>query len=331
MRLNEKADKQVNPKPKNVKNMVDIKKDRPYKGLSVMDLPENYCCIDIETTGFMPNYDEIVEICGIKVRSGKIVENYSTLIKPIKPIDSFITELSGVTNEMLEGQPRIEEVAIDFYNFLSDEILLGHNTHFDINFLYDAFEKILNKPLRNNFIDLMRISRHLFQDFKNHKLATIAKELGVNTEVRHRAEADCITTIKCLEECRAYIDENEIDIYTLFRQGKNGRVKLRADSIVSETTDFDPEHPLYYKVCVFTGALEKMVRKEAMQAVVNVGGKCKDNVSRDVNLLILGNNDYCSTIKDGKSSKQKKAEGLILKGHDLQIIPEDVFYELLFY
>ena len=97
----------------------------------------------------------------------------------------------------------------------------------------------------------------------------------------------------------------------------------------AESDNFDTTHPLYGKVCVFTGKLELMSREQAAQLVVNLGGTCGNGVTKKTNYLILGNNDYCSTIKDGKSSKQKKAEQLILSGQDLQIIPEDVFYELV--
>ena len=74
-----------------------------------------------------------------------------------------------------------------------------------------------------------------------------------------------------------------------------------------------------------------MIRKDAMQAVVNVGGKVGDNVTKETNYLILGNNDYCSTIKDGKSTKHKKAESLMLKCQDIAVIPENVFYQMLEY
>lgn len=69
--------------------------------------------------------------------------------------------------------------------------------------------------------------------------------------------------------------------------------------------------------------------KDAMQLVVNLGGQCGDNVTAKTNYLILGNNDFCSLIKDGKSNKQKKAESLILKGKDIQILSENVFYDLV--
>ena len=72
-----------------------------------------------------------------------------------------------------------------------------------------------------------------------------------------------------------------------------------------------------------------MQRKEAMQIVADLGGIPGDGVTKKTNYLMLGNNDYCKTIKDGKSSKQKKAEKLILEGADLQIISEQVFYDLI--
>ena len=66
-----------------------------------------------------------------------------------------------------------------------------------------------------------------------------------------------------------------------------------------------------------------------MQLVVNLGGEIGDSVTKKTNYLILGNNDYCSTIKDGKSSKQKKAEKLIAEGYDIAVMPESVFYDLV--
>ena len=106
-------------------------------------------------------------------------------------------------------------------------------------------------------------------------------------------------------------------------------VSDKMDKTITVIVETKKTHPLYGKVCVFTGKLELMSREQAAQLVVNLGGTCGNGVTKKTNYLILGNNDYCSTIKDGKSSKQKKAEQLILSGQDLQIIPEDVFYELV--
>lgn len=106
------------------------------------------------------------------------------------------------------------------------------------------------------------------------------------------------------------------------------KAPLKSSDIVASTQNFDPSHPLYGKVCVFTGTLEKMTRKDAMQLVADLGGINGDSVTKKTNYLILGNNDYCPLIKDGKSNKQKKAESLILNGADLAILPENTFYDL---
>ena len=99
--------------------------------------------------------------------------------------------------------------------------------------------------------------------------------------------------------------------------------------LVADNNDFDETHPLYKKVCVFTGTLEKYTRQEAAQIVVNFGGLCGNSVTRKTNFLILGNNDYVSTIKNGKSSKQIKAEEYKLKGQDIEIISESLFYDMI--
>ena len=100
-------------------------------------------------------------------------------------------------------------------------------------------------------------------------------------------------------------------------------------SMEAQTDDFDESHPLYGKMCVFTGTLDKMQRKDAMQAVLDHGGEIGNGVTKKTNFLILGCNDFCSSIKDGKSTKHKKAEEYQLKGFDIEIIDEDLFYAML--
>ena len=126
---------------------------------------------------------------------------------------------------------------------------------------------------------------------------------------------ECYKQLKkiVLENPSLMINKSELDLRTL----------------TSANININPDNPFYGKECVFTGKLERMVRADAAQLVVNLGGTAGNNVTKKTNFLILGNNDYCSTIKNGKSSKQKKAEQLILSGASLEIIPEDVFYEML--
>lgn len=91
---------------------------------------------------------------------------------------------------------------------------------------------------------------------------------------------------------------------------------------------FDPESLLYERKVVKTGSLEPMIRKDALQLVVNIGGRPKDDVPSSTNYLVFGNDDYCKSINDGRSSKQKIDEKLQLAGKDIEIISESVFYEM---
>ena len=110
---------------------------RDKKGQSLLLFPNEYIVFDIETTGLDASYDEIIEIGALKIKNNEIVDKFTSLIKPKYPIDEFITELTGITNEMVKDAPLINEVLPRFIDFIGDEILVGHNINFDINFVYD--------------------------------------------------------------------------------------------------------------------------------------------------------------------------------------------------
>lgn len=304
----------------------EAKPKREFKGSSLLEIPSSYTAIDIETTGLDPYFDEIIEICAIKVRNNTVYDHFSTLIKPSTEIDDFITKLTGITNEMLIDAPPINQVLQNFNDFISDDVLIAHNAHFDINFLYDAQMQILKKPLTNDLVDTLRLARRLFKELESFKLKNLANYFNLNIEPTHRAIDDCNVVVELINKFREYIFVNNIDLSAL-TTNKN-KVSLNAKDISTSNTEFDEKSPIFGKHFVFTGKLAKLDRKEAMQAVVDMGGFCDNGVIKCSNYLVLGNLDYCSSIKDGKSSKIKKAEKLILEGQDLSIISENVFYEL---
>ncbi len=303
-------------------------KKRPEKGQSLISFPETYTVIDIETTGLDPEYCEIIEMTAIRYSNGNIVDSFSTLVQPYWEIDRFITELTGITNEMVKDAPTIKPAIKQFYDFVKDDILVGYNVNFDINFLYDYLYECYQLPLSNSFVDVMRIARKLHPEWENHKLQTVASKFGIDT-IAHRSYSDCETCNTCYTSLASEAIE-KYDTFDSFAElFKPKHYSLSAKNIVATTDSFDEDHPLYGKVCVFTGVLEKMVRREAMQLVVNLGGICGNSVTKKTDFLILGNNDFCSSIKDGKSTKQKKAEQLILKGQDIKILSENVFYDMV--
>lgn len=317
------------------------------KGESKVELLNDYVIVDIETTGLDPKFCSIIEIAALRIKDGNIVDEFQTLVKPdafcietgdlwdgIDYIDidgttgyfvnDFIIELTGITNAMLKEAPDTSEVLKKFFEFInSDDIIIGHNVNFDINFIYDACKNCFGKDFQNDYVDTMRLSRRTIGSLEHHRLSDLSSFFDIEYENAHRAMNDCKITYECYQRLKDYIQFNNIEITSY----KHKSVKSK--DITADNNDFDETSPFYQKVFAFTGALKKLTRAGAMQIVANKGGINGDNVTKKTNFLVLGNNDYCPLIKDGKSTKQKKAEGLILKGQDLQIISENVFYDML--
>lgn len=319
----------------------DIKKPkREFKGKSIIDFPENYCIIDIETTGLSPDFDDIIEIAAIKFDKAKEIDSFQSLVQPPcfadgEYISDFISDLTGITNEMLEKAPSTHIALTNFLNFINkDDILVGHNVNFDINFLYDNFLNYLEQKFSNNFIDTMRIARKLHPELPHHRLKDIKKLYDIDSVCEHRALSDCYSTNSIYVELyKTMLNKynNKTAFIELFKRKRKRKPNntLKAKNIISDGSVEDPSNPIYKKYCCFTGKLEQFTRREAMQIVANIGGFNEDTVTRKTNFLVIGNFNYCKSIKDGKSSKQKKAEKNKLAGQDIEILTESVFYDML--
>ncbi len=284
----------------------------------------DYCVIDIETTGLSSYYDEIIEVGILKIRDNKIVDRYSQLIKPKDEIDSFITSLTGITNAMVKDMPSIDYVKDDVISFIGDDIIIGHNTSFDIRFLNSGF----NLELNNQYIDTMQFARKLFPELNHHRLSDLTSYLNL-TNNEHRSISDCISTKELYDEIKNIMNLKGLEIKDLWVKSKHANKGIDIKSIHPTEVEIDEENLFYKKHVVFTGKLEKMLRKDAMQIVVNLGGILDNNVKKSTNYLILGDNDYNPILKGEKSSKHKKAEKLKLEGQDIEIIDELTFYDLL--
>ena len=167
---------------------------RESKGKSLIEDLNDYTVVDIETTGMNWNICNILEISSLKVRNKKIVDEYSELINPHEPIPYFIRNLTGITDEMVYDAPELDEVLIKFKEFLKDDIIVGHNVNFDVDFLYDNFMNVLDEPLTNDFVDTLRISRKLLPELEHHKLDNLTDYYGIKARDKHRELNDCILT-----------------------------------------------------------------------------------------------------------------------------------------
>ncbi len=290
----------------------------------VRKIISDYCVIDTETTGLSSYYDEIIEVGILKIRDGKVVDQYSQLIKPNNAIDDFITYLTGITNKMLVNQPSIKDVEGEILDFLGDDIIVGHNTSFDIRFLNASFKE----TLKNEYMDTMIFSRKIYPQLPHHRLSDLAKFLNLSNS-QHRALADCTTTYQLYETIKSTMDERGLKLSDLWQCHSNGHPGIDIKAIKPKSNDIDEDNFFYGKHVVFTGKLEKMLRKDAMQIIVDLGGILDKSVNKNTNYLILGNNDYNAVLHGDKSNKHKKAEKLKMEGNDINIIDEFTFYDII--
>lgn len=172
-----------------------------FQSLRVNELPDNYVVFDIETSGLNPNRDKIIEIGAIKYINNKKVDEFSYLINPEISISSIITCVTGLTDEDLAGQKKIEEVLPLFLDFIEDLPIIGHNVRFDYDFIESNIRKLDLKHIHNKIVDTLFLSRITIYDSENHKLETLKKYLKLDYN-SHRALDDCYTCNDLYQYCK---------------------------------------------------------------------------------------------------------------------------------
>ncbi len=304
---------------------------RPEGGANLYSLPTSFIAVDTETTGLDFDLCNIIEIGAVKVDNGEITDSFKSLIKVDEKLSPFIVHLTGITDEMLVDAPSRNEVMADFDSFVGDSILLAHNASFDMNFLYTAYERALGKPLRNDYVDTLRVARRALPQLQHRTLPDLCETFEVVNEGEHRAYGDALATVQCYLRMRDIVIESlgdEAAYANSFARATTSGANLKAKDIVATADDIDEGHPLFGMRCVFTGAMTSMVRADAMLALKNVGGEPQDTVRKDTDYLVVGNDGYSSAIQSAPG-KIKKAQANQLKGLPIQIISEDVFLAML--
>lgn len=171
--------------------------ERTFKGKCLTSFPRSFVCIDIETTGLSPQYDDIIEVSGIRVENCRITDTFSETINIERPLPPFITALTGITDRELSKSNSPENVLTRFCSFVGGDILLGHNVNFDINFLYDKCLEKTGILFENDFIDTLKIGKRLLPHLKHHKLDDLAEYYNIPPRSLHRALGDCEMTVNC--------------------------------------------------------------------------------------------------------------------------------------
>lgn len=172
------------------------------KGKNITKFIDNYVLVDIETTGLSPIYDDIIEIGAIKVKNNQMIDSYNQLIKIDRNLPEMITELTGITDEMLKTGKLPQIVLEEFVEFVKDDVIIGHNVNFDLGFLQNKCKKYLGYNLSNDYIDTLFLARRLVPNSINHKLGTLAKLFNISYEGAHRGLKDVEITYELYNKLR---------------------------------------------------------------------------------------------------------------------------------
>ena len=296
-----------------------------------LSLVDEYVAIDTETTGLDTKWCELIEVSAVRYKNGTEVESYSSLVKPDTPISDFITELTGITNGMLEDAPKVDEVIPSFLAFVGDSPVVGHNICFDAKFIDKCSRSITGESFGNTLIDTLRISRWAIDDIEKRNLGSVLlyceKHSGNAFDAKgaaHRALFDAKAAAFCYEYMKPIFRERFGDKPKSFFSNKNS---IDFSDLAPTVDEIDESNPFYGLSICFTGKLSRMTRNEAAQCAVNLGAVPQKSVTKKLDYLVVGSFDFTASIKGEKSAKLKKAEEMIVKGASLQIVSEDFFME----
>ncbi|NOT56298.1 MAG: hypothetical protein HOP18_17005, partial [Deltaproteobacteria bacterium] len=153
-----------------------------------------FVVVDLETTGLKPGPAAITEIAAIQVANGRFAAEFHTLVNPGRKVPAAITQLTGITDDMLRDHPRIDVVFPQLHAFLGSSVIVAHNADFDLNFLNFDAHRLFSAPLLNPALCTLKLAKRLLSSLRSRSLDSVAAHLGVSCLNRHRALGDARTT-----------------------------------------------------------------------------------------------------------------------------------------
>jgi DNA polymerase III epsilon subunit family exonuclease len=185
-----------------------VKNDRRFKFLenNTIELQEDgwqsrplseldFVVVDVEATGAKTPPNRLIELGAYRIRGGRIVDKFLSLVNPEIPIPRFVMALTGISNEMVRSAPVFAEVAPRWLDFVSDSVLIAHNAAFDTSFLNHEISRVYpGHRMFNPHLCTVRLSRRVLRDLNNHRLDTIANHFSIPIISRHRAGSDALAT-----------------------------------------------------------------------------------------------------------------------------------------
>ncbi len=182
-----------------------------------------FTVLDLETTGGKPPEHRVTEIACYRVEKLKIIDRFTTLVNPQRSIPAFVSNLTGITDAMLAGQPRAHEVLEELLKFIGDSVVVAHHSEFDRRFLGHEMKLAGFGPLLNDDLCTCKLARRILPWLPSKSLGNLASFFGIEQGRRHRADGDAHATGELLLVLLNYLSHRGIDTLEdvlLFQHGE---------------------------------------------------------------------------------------------------------------
>jgi DNA polymerase-3 subunit epsilon len=186
------------------------------ESLDLWDCP--FAVVDIETTGGVAGTHAMTEIAIVRVEQGRIVARWRSFVNPLQPIPRFITQLTGITDEMVAGAPHVREILPTMIRHFGDAIVVGHNVRFDATFIDFELRRHGYTGISAPTLDTLALARRTIAEVANYKLGTLTRELGLDVERHHRALADATATAELLVHCVKRLEDAGVFTFGALQQ-----------------------------------------------------------------------------------------------------------------
>lgn len=302
--------------------------------------PGSWVSVDVETANRFRS-----SICSIGlafVQDGEIVGGFHSLVQP-EPFefDPYNSYVHGIYPEDVAGAPTFAEVWAQIDELLRGRTVLAHNAGFDVGALRLALSIHDVEFTEFGYYCTRLLSKKAWPQLPSYALGYIADHCQITFE-HHDAFDDARACAEVALRCVETLGGKTLDEIATSHAFRRGQVfrggyspsimkhwSRSSRGMVDQDGPNDENHPFFDRTVVFTGTLQSMVRRDAMQLVVNVGGVCTSSVSKNTSFLVVGDQDY-SKFRDGlMSNKMRTAASLLEEGVDIEIVSEREFLRLL--
>ena len=297
-----------------------------------------FAAVDFETA--RSGRDSACAVGVAVVDGGEIVVERGWLIRPPgNSYDGLNIAIHGIRPSDTEHSPSFDRVWPEVAALIGSRLLVAHNTAFDMSVLQRSAAYWGYEPPSVTFLCSYRLSKSTWPNRWSYRLDDLAETFGIPLD-HHDYVSDATAAAQvalCLCHHHGVGSPEEVAKLLGYRLGwldcssrdPFSNAKRPGLGSLEASGDTDPDHPLFGKKVVFTGTLEVATRAEAAQAAVDCGAKATDSISSKTDYLVVGRTDLGKVGTDGMSNKMRKAVEIAEAGHDLEIIDETEFLQLI--